>query len=380
MQYKIKTKNTMLLPEECFSIGQRVGNKKRNFLFISKIIGKHLETDPESIIKVGRELAQLVRPSSKNALCIGFAETATGIGLATANALACQYISTTRAVIDEPNFSFEEEHSHASTHYCYGLIQHIGEFDEILLIDDELTTGNTILNIISQLKQFTGVKTYRVLSILDWRSDKNVRRAEEFSRQNKLEVSFASLFSGTIDSNDNRNYPNFSHEIIKQPFEGPYIMASRLIPNRNGYADLSGRFYLNRAEVQWIMLYAHRMALDIHESLSKEYQDILILGHGENIYLPAMIAYWLKKYRNQVSIKTTTQSPIYCDGTIKTRHDFYDRNDCLHYLYNKAEMEAHDTVVFISEANNIRDIEIPMLTDNMCAYFTCASKGSNKNM
>ncbi|WP_297438119.1 TRSP domain-containing protein, partial [uncultured Clostridium sp.] len=90
-------------------------------------------------------------------------------------------------------------------------------------------------------------------------------------------------------------------------------------------------------------------------------KKVLVLGHGENIYIPSRVASYIK---GDVKFKTTTRSPIYCkeeDGyPIKEKHAFYDRG-VKYYFYNKAEIESiYDKVVFLTET----DLNIK-LTDNI---------------
>ena len=45
-------------------------------------------------------------------------------------------------------------------------------------------------------------------------------------------------------------------------------------------------------------------------SAGRSNEKILVLGHGENIYIPCRIASYIK---GDVNFKSTTRSPIYCD-------------------------------------------------------------------
>ena len=114
---------------------------------------------------------------SEETLFIGFAETATALGHAVFNAFQSKatYIHTTREQLPdmEPFVTFEEEHSHATSHRVYSeQPEKLLQAKRIVLVDDEITTGNTVVNIVETLrKKFPFVKQYIVLSILDWRSE-----------------------------------------------------------------------------------------------------------------------------------------------------------------------------------------------------------------
>ena len=104
------------------------------------------------------------------------------------------------------------------------------------------------------------------------------------------------------------------------------------------------------------------IAEKIEEILRKENlkleDKILILGHGENIYIPSRIASYLPY---DTYFKTTTRSPICCDGEIiKDRNYFYDKG-VKYYFYNKEEVEKkYKKIIMIAEG----DCEIK-LCENM---------------
>lgn len=156
--------------KDIFQLGKRDGNTKRNFLFLSKWIGKHLECNPSDFTKIVTELSKKINTDFlQNTMCIGFAETATGIGMAIADQLMLPYISTTREIYAEEHITFTEDHSHAKDHFIYD-VDKLGEKDCFILIDDEITTGNSLKNMIKILNQETLVTDYKVLSILNWMS------------------------------------------------------------------------------------------------------------------------------------------------------------------------------------------------------------------
>ncbi|MDP4171806.1 MAG: phosphoribosyltransferase domain-containing protein, partial [Bacillota bacterium] len=184
-----------------FKMAARI-NKKRSFLFVSKLIGKHLPIDPQNGLLAGEMLAAVYMQTVKgveiknreefrsmllseepfltgmrypgNPLIIGFAETATALGHAFFDCFPeADYVHTTREqLVDKQSaISFEEEHSHATSHRCYLSVDMIANEREIILVDDELTTGKTSLNIIKSIHKIFPRNDYTVVSILDWRSD-----------------------------------------------------------------------------------------------------------------------------------------------------------------------------------------------------------------
>ena len=144
-------------------------------------------------------------------LVLGFAETATGLGMAVASAIKdSYYITTTREpIIDMKScFDFEETHSHATSHQCFlNDINHLN-VDRMILVDDEITTGNTMLNLIESLENNLPYKNrkYTVLSILDWRNEDQIKLYETFCKEHNVDIEVVSLISGYIENDDNTVY------------------------------------------------------------------------------------------------------------------------------------------------------------------------------
>ena len=133
MEFKINENSYGLDLNQLMVIGKRSRNSKRNFLFISKVIGKHVEVRPDICRAMGYLLASLIYGKTKETqvlidyinqslqkttvvrqamercyqpiervAVLGFAETATGLGMAVASAITdSYYLHTTREPITE---------------------------------------------------------------------------------------------------------------------------------------------------------------------------------------------------------------------------------------------------------------------------------------
>ena len=327
-----------LKEEDLFEIAVRK-NLKRNFLFVSKLIGKHIPMNAFSLFYTGALLAEKFAQETYNesiyeeedcinmvnaiktntkllkdnispkldkekVLVIGFAETATGLGFSFfKNFSNSYYVHTTRENCEEDLlFGFEEEHSHATGHRCYFKNKEIlSEIDRIILVDDEFTTGNTCLNLINEMNNLYPGKKYTLVSILDWRNKSSKTNFEEYRTKNNVEINVVSLFSGEIDYkheirtfNDNTNFKNYSNLT-------------------NGYLDvhmnLDPLTYNGNIEVQPnIFAKIENVAKDIIETIKPSllFGNTLILGFEENIFLPSIVA-------NKLDSKfaSITLSPIY---------------------------------------------------------------------
>lgn len=155
----------MTLKQEEFGIAMRDNNPLRSYLIVNKFQSKHFPSDPRDTVRhcaeMGEELLRLC-PHGK-CLAVVFSETAVGIGALAASVLKerCFLISTTREELPGhfECISFEEAHSHAPLHKLYkqsGInLGDIGEFSHIFIIDDELTTGNTVRALVEKLRAET---------------------------------------------------------------------------------------------------------------------------------------------------------------------------------------------------------------------------------
>ncbi len=222
-----------LLPEDLFRLAVRQ-NTQRAFLFVSKVLGKHLPVEPAALLAAGKLLALAwldqkdeqdwagilkggAAPSfskiwdhlehsryslgmEDRALFLGFAETATGLARAVADCFDGEmaYISTTR--VDRAGASpltFDEAHSHARTHRLY-LDPHdpfMAACQQVVLVDDELTTGNTALRLIRQLHAVYGIRRFTLMVLVD-NSEGSNRRAIE--QELGIEIRVFSLLRGHI--------------------------------------------------------------------------------------------------------------------------------------------------------------------------------------
>lgn len=377
--------------DDLVSIGYRDNNSKRNFLFISKVLGKHIEVKPDickvtgfllasTILGVTKETSMLINyikdknkginvneamnlayRTNEKLVILGFAETATGLGMAVASAIEnSYYITTTREDIKgiKSFLSFEEEHSHATTHKCFPEdIYKLREADRIILVDDEITTGKSMLNIIKELKKTTGVKKYEILTILDWRNIEYRNLYKDFMRKNKVEIEVRALISGDIEIEDNNVYCNEKESLLSEKMN---VNSLNILSRKGQYLKFTGRFGVYFDDIKKLEEECIRAANKIQEIIGYN-KKILVLGHGENIYIPSRIASYLK---GDVYFKSTTRSPIYCSNEkgylINEKNVFY-HNGVKYYFYNKSRIEeVYDKVILITED----DLDIK-LTNNL---------------
>lgn len=163
----------MYTEAELVRIAKRENNTRRKYLVVNRLQGKHIPVSPKEALQMFRSLAELIKEAypSERLLMVGFAETATAIGAAVAIECQAAYMQTTREVIDGVDYLyFSESHSHATEQKLVktDLDKIIGKTDRIVFIEDEVTTGNTILNIIRLIqKTYAQPVSFAVASILN---------------------------------------------------------------------------------------------------------------------------------------------------------------------------------------------------------------------
>ena len=168
-----------LPPDDLFALGAR-DNPRRAFLFVSKVLGKHIPVPTATLARVHRLLAaKLPADLPAPVFFIGMAETATALAqgvfeawLAAHPATPALYLHTSRLRVAGADIClFEESHSHAAQQWLHlpaerGLLN---AAQSLVLIDDELSTGNTFRALASALRpQLPALRTTHWLSLTDF--------------------------------------------------------------------------------------------------------------------------------------------------------------------------------------------------------------------
>lgn len=168
-----QTASVKYTEQELAAVAKRENNKKRTWLVVNRLQGKHVPVSPGKALRMFDSLADLLLEEyqGERLLLIGFAETATAVGAAVAEKLGALYIQTTREQIqDVEYFYFSEQHSHATEQKLVkdDLDRVMERVDRIIFIEDEITTGNTIRNIIELLKKaYPGCAGFSAASLLN---------------------------------------------------------------------------------------------------------------------------------------------------------------------------------------------------------------------
>ncbi|MCX5557366.1 phosphoribosyltransferase [Streptomyces sp. NBC_00038] len=348
-------------------------NPKRAHLLVSNVLGKHVPQSPSVVYGYGFALGRRVREllgeaESRAAVVLGYAETATGLGHCVADGVGlAPYLHSTRRPV--PGVAraggFEESHSHATSHLLLpenpGLLSGSGP---LVLVDDEFSTGNTILNTIRDLHARYPRERYVVVALVDMRSAADMGRLDEFAREIGARVDLVTAASGTVRLPE--GVLEKGQALVTEHESAPVAPARpstgkvarvglgwpRGVPDggRHGFAP-GQRIRLDGA----LPALAARLA----DALPDDARRVLVLGFEELMYAPLRLARELEQVvAAEVRYSTTTRSPVLAlddpGYAIRSRivfpaHDNPDDGPGERYAYNVAGA-GFDAVVAVVDS------------------------------
>ncbi|MDI3419880.1 phosphoribosyltransferase [Streptomyces luteolus] len=319
-------------------------NPKRAHLLVSHVLGKHVPQSPALVWRSGYDLGVRVRAllgddEARRSVVLGYAETATGLGHSVADGLAlAPYLHSTRRPV--PGVAraggFEESHSHATSHLLLpedpGLLAGDGP---LVLVDDEFSTGNTVLNTIRALHERYPRGRYVIVALVDMRSDADQGRLAEFAREIGARVDLIALASGTVRlpegvlergqalvAEHEQSALVAEHEQaaasvpVRQSAVGVPVQRDARRPVRvdlgwpAGVPD-GGRHGFTAAHRETLEAAAPGLADRIAGALPADARRVLVLGFEELMYAPLRLAVALEeRVQAEVRYSTTTRSPV----------------------------------------------------------------------
>jgi hypothetical protein len=308
-------------------------NPKRAHLLVSNVLGKHVPQSPSVVYGQGFALGRRVRDllgdqEAARAVVLGYAETATGLGHSVADGIAlAPYLHSTRRPVPgvAPAGGFEESHSHATSHLLLpedpALLAGDGP---LVLVDDEFSTGNTVLNTIRDLHGRYPRSRYVVVALVDMRSEEDAGRLDDFAREINARVDLVAAASGTVRLPEGVLEKGQDlvarHEVSHPGARG----TARPAPTRPHPA-------INRMDLMWPrdvpdggrhgFTPQHRIRLEtalptmaarLAEALPADAHRVHILGFEELMYAPLRLARELEQVAEgvEVTYSTTTRSPV----------------------------------------------------------------------
>ncbi|WP_007517933.1 phosphoribosyltransferase family protein [Pseudofrankia saprophytica] len=183
-------------------------NPRRAHLLVSRVLGKHLPVPAEVALGAAAALAARARDISAVGragdapFVLGYCETATALGHAVADGFAgADYLHTTRRAVAGMRSELElaEAHSHAVHHWLLPADPRLlTDPRPLLLVDDELSTGNTALGTIRAMHALAWRPAYTVATLLDARPAAARARFDELAAELGVPVDVVSLVSATV--------------------------------------------------------------------------------------------------------------------------------------------------------------------------------------
>ena len=351
----------MLKESDVVRIAKRENNNIRKYIVVNRLQGKHIPVSPKNAFAMFDELAELVGDiyRKEKLLLVGFAETATAIGARLAVQLNTEYIQTTRESIEGVDYLFfTESHSHATEQK---LVQEdidrvINHTDRIVFVEDEITTGDTVLKIIEIIRnRYQDKVKFSVASLL------NGMNPESFSRFTRRGINIHYLIK-TDHSSYTQKAELYNgrglYERMKVYKETKEIEVSDLY----GYIDarrcVQGKDYSQACERLWEQV---KSCIDI-----KEDKNILVVGTEEFMYPGLYVAAQIEKMDKTVRFHATTRSPI----TVSEEKEYplHHRFE-LASLYDSArttyiyDLVKYDQVFIITDTKDTSDIGLGTLRE-----------------
>ena len=389
-------------------------NPRRYHLLVSKVLGKHIPANPKDIDDAARKLGEKILSTSiiqreakdknRRFTVFGYAETATLLASLTAIHVASAaktetekevsldpdrvgYINSTRyprSPEDENMIydTFSEGHSHAVNHYITPINSNI-LFDNpnttIILVDDEITTGKTILNTISMFERHHHHDSYVVGTLVDSRNSGDRQKFREFEKNNNLSIEVVSLMQANITVPDSgfkaasriidMNSVSNTSDVVSadEETQSPELLLDHTF---NAVHLKEGELTLNRLVRQ----YRADLSLRDVEQVEKTVGDpsgkkILFLGIEEDMLFPYLYARsFSEKYFDGntdpnigVFFSSTTLSPVQPinDPGYAIRFGLgYQlsgkENDVPRFVYNVDG--SFDTVYICAESERIKEL------------------------
>jgi len=326
-------------------------NPRRAHLLVSRVLGKHVPTEPRLVRAAGLLLGGLagdavdgavpralpqprlaaavggdasaaaglhatVLPAPegpRDVLVLGFAETATALGHCVAEALGADYLHSTRRPVAgfAPAGAFVEEHSHATDHLLLPADPALLHGRRpLVLVDDELSTGRTALNTITALHRLAPRERYVLAALVDLRPPGG--ELAERVRALGAHLDVVALARGAVHLS-----ADLATRVPAGALPEPLVGAPRPVPRVDlrelGWpAELpaGGRHGVTGAQHRALAAALPGLAAGVARAAQlRRDERVLVLGTEELMHLPLRIAQTLADQGHRVAFSTTTRSP-----------------------------------------------------------------------
>jgi hypothetical protein len=312
-------------------------NRRRGFLFVSRVLGRHLPVRPAVMRQSWRALAELLAPDLPRPIVFfGLAETAIALGHGVYREFfeleggeEMFYLHSTRYRFARPLLGeFSEEHSHATRHFVYAptdleVRASLQRARTLVLVDDEMTTGRTFRNVLGALEPaFPQLERVVGLVLTDWSGDRR--------EDSGLETD--SLLRGRF---------SFEAATDMPPPQMPNVASSdalrdAALPRNDGRFTLRSPLVLSDAIKSRLLV--------------RPGERVAVVGTGEFVTAPFLVAEHLEGLGAAVRCHATTRSPAVVSNAMRCRETFTDHygDGIPNFIYNLAP-EDYDRILVCHE-------------------------------
>jgi hypothetical protein len=340
-----------------FQIAERE-NPKRAFLFVSRVLGRHIPVDPANHRAVLSALVERILPhiGVGSVLVMSYAETAIGLGLGVFDLLAPRvpsqrvgYLPTTRFRPENlsPWFATREEHSHAVDHMIFRPLPEVlpdGHDMSLVLVDDETSTGNTFAGLAESLER-QGLEPARVVlvTLTDWSDSKSTGIVSKIFP--RAQVTAVSLLVGAYFWEPAQGAALRALPVgcaPECPRWTPAVDAAFGVPRMGISAEA------HRAEVaEWRSLVDGQIIGRIAPGAR-----VLVIGSGEHVWHPFLAAEQIAQAGYTTRFLATTRSPVVRGPVVRHQITFPDHYGIGLTMYlNNVQPEAWDEILLFTETN-----------------------------
>lgn len=316
-------------------------NPKRRFLFVSKVLGRHIPVRPALMRQSWSDLAAALPADLPGpVVMIGMAETAVALGQGVHEVYRTRtgrkdvvFLPSTRYRLDHPlALDFVEAHSHATDHRLYAPADPETRAlfygaRSLVLIDDETSTGATFINLAQAFAANCPHLSQVVTVVLtDWSGAAGHARMQT---EMPVPVSHVSLLEG--------------HYRFTLAPDAPEVTLPNVTGNDGDKTALLTRNWgrLGRCD-------SPEVPPEILQGIDTgPGERVLVLGTGEFVYPPFRLAEALAEKGADVWYQSTTRSPILNGHAIGCAVEFLDNYEdgIPNFVYNARQMDYDRVLV-----------------------------------
>ena len=325
-------------------------NPKRGFLIVSKVLGRHIPARPAAMRATMDELASsLGKELPQPVVFLGMAETATALGQGVFAAFQARnhgvvslYLQTSRQRVEglTPIATFEEGHSHATSHFVQveepAMLEFIGKARTLVVIDDECSTGNTFVSAAEgMLSLMQQVEQIHTCCITDWSGGKYLANMPRPANGH-------SLVSGSMAWEAN-----------------PDALKPQLAAGSNGAGNAPATGMRSRCGL-WQPEAARRERVTCAPG-----ERVLLLGDGEHSYEALLIAEEIEAQGGIAAVQSITRTPALIGNAMRSQSRFTDSfgSGAPCFLYNLLEHRPDRVIIAAEIIGNQLDDAVSALAE-----------------